>query len=72
MKSFVPEIVDHKKTLAERCVHVGISGSSNRPLHFGESTLMVNAAIMNADNPYKPTNAPWLVDIDLPLKSVSG
>ncbi len=38
------------------------------PQHFsivhGQQTLMVNAAIMNAKN--KPTNAPWLVDLELP------
>jgi hypothetical protein len=35
------------------------------PISFGKETLMVNAAIMNIL--YKPTNAPWLVDLDLEL-----
>ncbi|TVY32099.1 Metallophosphoesterase domain-containing protein [Lachnellula occidentalis] len=34
------------------------------PIEFGKNTLMVNAAIMNSG--YQPTNAPWLVDLDLP------
>jgi len=34
------------------------------PLKFGEDTLMVNAAIMNLQ--YRPMNAPWIVDLDLP------
>jgi hypothetical protein len=39
-------------------------GSSKWPLKFGKETLMVNAAIMNLK--YKPTNAPWVVELDLP------
>jgi hypothetical protein len=35
-----------------------------QPINFGKETLMVNAAVMNLS--YKPTNAPWLVDLDLP------
>ncbi|CZT52275.1 related to metallophosphoesterase domain-containing protein 2 [Rhynchosporium secalis] len=38
--------------------------SSDWPLKFGEETLMVNAAIMDFRN--RPTNSPWLVDLDLP------
>lgn len=34
------------------------------PIKYGEETLMINAAIMNLQ--YKPTNAPWLVELDLP------
>jgi predicted MPP superfamily phosphohydrolase len=37
--------------------------SSNLPIRFGKETLMVNAAIMNLQ--YRPTNAPWLVDLEL-------
>lgn len=32
---------------------------------FGEETLFVNAAIMDVN--YKPVNAPWMVDLDLPI-----
>lgn len=35
------------------------------PLKHGQQTLMVNAAIMNGRN--EPVNAPWLVDLELPL-----
>jgi len=38
---------------------------SRYPISFGKETLMVNAAIMNVN--YRPLNAPWLVDLDLPL-----
>jgi predicted phosphohydrolase len=38
--------------------------SSKWPINFGKETLMVNAAIMNLQ--YRPTNAPWLVDLELP------
>jgi predicted MPP superfamily phosphohydrolase len=38
--------------------------ASRWPIRFGKDTLMVNAAIMNLH--YRPTNAPWLVDLDLP------
>jgi hypothetical protein len=36
---------------------------SNWPIRVGKQTLMVNASIMNAE--YKPTNAPWLVELNL-------
>jgi len=38
--------------------------SNDGPIGFGKETLMVNAAIMNLS--YRPTNAPWLIDLDLP------
>jgi len=38
--------------------------AGNFPLNYGKESLMVNAAIMNVS--YKPANAPWLVDLDLP------
>lgn len=47
-----------------------VSSKNNYPhpskisLTFGEHTLMVNAAIMNSN--FKPTNAPWFVELDLP------
>ena len=34
------------------------------PIRFGKQTLMVNAAIM--DGQYKPNNAPWFLELDLP------
>ena len=35
-----------------------------RGLKDGEETLFVNAAVMDVD--YRPVNAPWVVDLDLP------
>ena len=45
--------------------HLDVSSQSSRPLKHGQQTLLVNAAIMDID--YEPTNAPWLVDLDLPV-----
>ena len=45
-----------------RAQYVDISGGR---MEFGRETLMVNASIMDVG--YRPRNAPWLVDLDLPL-----
>ncbi|TVY31627.1 Metallophosphoesterase domain-containing protein [Lachnellula subtilissima] len=37
---------------------------TSSPMTFGKDTLMVNAAIGNGSG-HQPTNAPWLVDLDL-------
>lgn len=42
----------------------GYPTASRCPIRFGKETLMANAAIMNLH--YRPTNAPWLVDLELP------
>lgn len=47
----------------------GYPGSSNWPVKFGKGTLMVNASIMNLQ--YNPTNAPWIVELDLPRDSTT-
>ncbi|KAL8997051.1 MAG: hypothetical protein Q9169_003592 [Polycauliona sp. 2 TL-2023] len=62
--------VDRQKMLDNRCVHVNVSRDggddpAEEPLVFGEETLFVNAAIMDVN--YMPVNAPWLVDLDLPV-----
>ncbi|RFU25630.1 hypothetical protein B7463_g10702, partial [Scytalidium lignicola] len=44
--------------------------SNKASVRFGEETLMVNAAIMNIR--YRPRNAPWLIDLDLPVASDVG
>ena len=36
----------------------------------GESTFFVNASIMDVS--YKPVNAPWVIDLDLPLGREGG
>ena len=48
---------DRKNTYPDPVKYSGIAG---------RHTLMVNAAIMNLGN--VPTNAPWLVDLDLPIE----
>ena len=49
-----------------RCAAVDISDGGENPLKWGQETLFVNASIMDVH--YNPTNAPWVVDIDLPIK----
>lgn len=56
--------VDRGRAIDERCVKLDLSAKGRRPLAFGEETAFVNAAIMNVN--YRPANAPWLVDLDLP------
>ena len=50
----------------DRCASVDISENGGKPLKWGRETLFVNASIM--DVRYHPTNAPWVVDLDLPVK----
>lgn len=52
--------------LDNRYAGVDISIGGENPLKWGQETLFVNASIM--DVRYNPTNAPWVVDIDLPMK----
>ncbi|KAL8801243.1 MAG: hypothetical protein Q9182_004592 [Xanthomendoza sp. 2 TL-2023] len=50
----------------DRCAYVDLTKDGDEPLAgFGEETLFVNAAIMNVN--YQPVNAPWRVDLDLPM-----
>jgi hypothetical protein len=67
---------DHKEDLGSDA----IADREKQPISFpeplnldikpGTNTLMVNAAIMTLG--YKPTNAPWLVDLELPTNSDSS
>ncbi|KAI4177422.1 MAG: hypothetical protein LQ343_000403 [Gyalolechia ehrenbergii] len=57
--------VEGQKVLNDRCVRADVSEGSGKPLRFGDETLFVNAAIMDVRN--KPVNAPWSVDLDLPV-----
>lgn len=54
----------------QRAAYVDISKDGSQPLEWGEETLFVNASIMDVQ--YKPVNAPWVVDLDLPLKKSEG
>ena len=72
--------VDLDQARENRCVHFDFSSKNERsdgvgqeatatkhpPLKWGEETLFINAAIMDVN--YNPTNAPWLVDLDLPVR----
>ena len=61
------EVKTNKSQVFEdRCASVDISESGGKPLKWGQETLFVNASIMDVN--YNPTNAPWVVDIDLPTK----
>ena len=57
-----------REILDRRAAHVDVSDESERPLRFGQETIMVNASIR--DVWYRPTQAPWLVDLELPLKRI--
>lgn len=60
--------VDCKEQMVdERCVFVDGSQEGGNEVKKGRQTLMVNAAIMDVG--YDPVNAPFLVDLDLPLKA---
>lgn len=61
--------IDGQETLDERSAYVDVSSEGGKPLRFGEETLFVNASIMNVR--YNPVNAPWMVDLDLPLANES-
>lgn len=61
--------VDQQKVLADRSAFLDLSKDGGEPLDFGQETIFVNAAIMDVS--YSPGNAPWLVDLDLPLAETS-
>ena len=56
--------VDLDTAKEQHGVFVDISESGGKGLKRGEESLLVNAAIM--DVRYEPTNAPWIIDLDLP------
>ena len=64
--AFEQERIAKSQVFEDRCASVDISEIGGKPLQWGEETLFVNASIMDVH--YNPTNAPWVVDIDLPLK----
>jgi len=55
--------VDLEEAMRRKAAFLDISQSGEK-LRRGEQTVLVNAAIM--DVKYKPVNAPWIVEIDLP------
>ncbi|KAL8865002.1 MAG: hypothetical protein Q9174_007126 [Haloplaca sp. 1 TL-2023] len=68
-RSSEPIPTDPDELLKNGCAIVDLSKDSTKPLVFGEETVFVNAAIMNAI--FKPWNAPWRIDMDLPLANQS-
>lgn len=58
-----------EKMLEERYAYINVSKDADEPLRWGEETLFVNASIMNVH--YRPVNAPWIVDLDLPVREES-
>lgn len=56
---------DTEDMLEKRGAFCDVSSESGRPLRFGQETLFVNASICTLG--YSPKNAPWVVDLDLPL-----
>lgn len=57
------------KSLKDRSNHLPYSSGAPEPLVFGDETIFVNASIMNLH--YRPVNAPWLIDLDLPTQTRS-
>ncbi|GIJ84480.1 hypothetical protein Asppvi_003327 [Aspergillus pseudoviridinutans] len=60
-------VCDEDRVREEGGAYVDVSADSGRPLRFGEETLFVNASVLNER--YRAVNAPWVVDLDLPVAS---
>ncbi|KAI4195601.1 MAG: hypothetical protein LQ346_003379 [Caloplaca aetnensis] len=59
--------VDRDQVLRDGCAGIDVSAEEGeRGLRWGEETVFVNASIM--DVRYRPVNAPWRVDLELPVK----
>lgn len=59
---------DLESVLEDRGAFYDMSSSgeaASRPLGFGDETLFVNASVVTLA--YRPINAPWIVDLDLPV-----
>lgn len=62
--------VDLDAAKEKHAAFVDISEAGGNAVQPGKETLFVNAAIM--DVKYRPINAPWVVDMDLPRKESSS
>lgn len=69
-KAFEHVKLAKSQVLENRCASVDISEGGDEPLQWGQETLFVNASVMDVS--YNPTNAPWVVDIDLPMKQATS
>jgi len=61
--------IDRDQVFEDRAAKLDLSSDSGEAITFGKETLFINAAIMNFR--YKPVNAPWVVDLDLPFREMS-
>lgn len=61
-----PVPVDAAATTERHAAYLDMTSNGER-ITPGEQTALINAAIM--DVKYRPVNAPWLVDMDLPSRS---
>ena len=60
------EVAQRENVVRERGAYVDLSEEgSGEGLRWGEETVFVNASIMDVG--YKAVNAPWIVDLDLPV-----
>lgn len=59
---------DARTVLENRSSYANIGNDGGEALKFGEETLFINASIM--DVRYNPSNAPWVVDLDLPRSNL--
>lgn len=61
---------DQEEVLEKRGAFYDVSGESEKPLRFGDETLFVNASVNTVG--YEARNAPWVVDLDLPVADDSS
>jgi hypothetical protein len=54
-----------RRMLENRGAFYDVSAGAERPLRVGEETLFVNGSIMTVN--YQARNAPWVVDMELPV-----
>lgn len=69
VKSTSPVKADMDAARENHAAFVDVSENGGDALEPGKETLFVNAAVMDVS--YRPVNAPWVVDIDLPRKEGS-
>ena len=62
---------DPEDMLDNRCAYYNAtSEDGGEELRVGEETIFVNASVVTVR--YKPVNAPWVVDLDLPFEETAG
>ena len=61
---------ERERVVRERGVYLDLTEGSAEGLRWGEETVFMNAAVMDVG--YRPVNAPWIVDLDLPVRGEAG